>query len=373
MVVITRLRNRFSMLAIVGACAPAAKPARTRHTGGTLGQQSRTRGKCARCDRRHADDRAVTGDARAGLHAALGIAIGLGREPVSHHRLAAPLNFDFPRPTRSPHMNAPIDFSALKTRQQTAWASGDYAVIGTTLQLVGELLAEACDLRCDERVLDVAAGNGNVTLAAARRGCTVTSTDYVAALLDRGAERARAERLEVTFEVADAEALPYDDASFDAVLSTFGVMFAPDQAKAASELARVCRPGGRIGLANWTPEGFIGQLFKTLGRQLPPPAGLQPPSLWGVEAHLHTLFGERAAGIAVTRRLFNFRYRSAAHFIDVFRTWYGPVNKAFAALPADKALVLEHDLTDLLNGMNRAGAASLVVPSEYLEIVVTRR
>ena len=270
-------------------------------------------------------------------------------------------------------MNAPTDFTALKTRQQTAWASGDYAVIGTTLQIVGEQLAEACDLRCDERVLDVAAGNGNATLAAARRGCQVTSTDYVAGLLERGEERARAERLEVKFQVADAEALPFEDASFDVVLSTFGVMFSPDQAKAATELARVCRPGGRIGLANWTAEGFIGQVFKTLGRHLPPPAGVEPPSRWGVATHLHSLFGERAAAIAVTPRLFNFRYRSAAHFIEVFRTWYGPIHKAFAALPADAAMALERDLTDLLNRMNRAGAASLVVPSEYLEVVITRR
>jgi len=275
---------------------------------------------------------------------------------------------DLTTPT-NPH----TDLTALKSRQQTAWASGDYAVIGTTLQIVGELLAEACDLRWDERVLDVAAGNGNATLAAARRGCKVVSTDYVSTLLDRGAERARAERLDVEFRVADAESLPFEDASFDAVLSTFGVMFAPDQARAASELARVCRPGGRIGLANWTPEGFIGQLFKTLGRQLPPPAGVQPPSLWGVEAHLHSLFGKHAAAIAVTPRIFNFRYRSAAHFIDVFRTWYGPVHKGFAALPPDKASALGRDLTDLLNSMNRAGEGSLVVGSEYLEIVVTRR
>ena len=270
-------------------------------------------------------------------------------------------------------MNAPIDLTALKGRQQTAWASGDYAVIGTTLQIVGESLAEACDLRWDENVLDVAAGNGNATLAAARRGCKVTSTDYVSTLLERGAERARAEGLDVTFKVADAEALPFEDASFDAVVSTFGVMFAPDQARSASEMARVCRPGGRIGLANWTPESLVGEMFKTLGRQLPPPAGVGSPSLWGVESHLRSLFGEQAAAIAVTPRLFNFRYRSAAHFIDVFRTWYGPVHKAFAALPADKAAALEHDLTDLLNRMNRAGAGSLVVPSEYLEIVITRR
>jgi ubiquinone/menaquinone biosynthesis C-methylase UbiE len=270
-------------------------------------------------------------------------------------------------------MDTPTDLVALKGRQQTAWASGDYAVIGTTLQLVGEQLAEACDLRYDERVLDVAAGNGNATLAAARRGCKVTSTDYVASLLDRGAERARAERFDVQFQTADVEALPFADASFDVVLSTFGVMFAPDHAKSAKEMVRVCRPGGKIGMANWTPEGFIGQLFKTLGKQLPPPAGVQPPALWGVEGHLKELFGAAAAEIAVTRRMFNFRYRSAAHFIDVFKEWYGPVHKAFGALPAEKAEALRLDLTALLNGMNRAGEGALVVPSEYLEIVVTRR
>jgi len=267
-------------------------------------------------------------------------------------------------------MNAP-DFNAIKTRQQAAWASGDYAVIGTTLQLVGEQLAEGCDLRFDETVLDVAAGNGNATLAAARRGAVVTSTDYVGSLLDRGAERARAEHLQIKFEVADVEALPYADASFDAVLSSFGVMFAPDHARAASEMARVCKPGGRIGLANWTPDSLVGQMFKVLGRHLPPPAGVQSPSLWGTEKHLQSLFGDSAEAIHITPRVFNFRYRSAAHFIDVFRTWYGPVHKAFAALPADKAPLLEGDVADLLNGLNTAGPSSLVVPSEYLEIVVT--
>ncbi len=270
-------------------------------------------------------------------------------------------------------MNAPVDLNALKSRQQTAWASGDYAVIGTTLQIVGEQLAEACDLRWDERVLDVAAGNGNATLAAARRGCMVTSTDYVPTLLERGAERARAECMNVEFKVADVEALPFPDASFDAVLSTFGVMFAPDHARSASEMARVCRPGGRIGLANWTPESMIGQMFKVLGRYLPPPAGVQPPALWGVKSHLQQLFGERIASMEMTPRVFNFRYRSAAHFIEVFRTWYGPVHKAFAALPADQAAGLERDLTELLNTTNRGGAGTLVAPSDYVEIVITRR
>ncbi len=264
------------------------------------------------------------------------------------------------------------DLAALKARQQTAWSSGDYAVIGTTLQIVGEQLAEACDLSWDEHVLDVAAGNGNATLAAARRGCIVKSTDYVSSLLEQGAARAQAEGLEIEFERADAEALPYKDESFDAVLSTFGVMFAPDQAKAASELLRVCKRGGRIGLANWTPTSMVGQMFKILGRQLPPPAGVLPPSNWGVESQLNVLFGSRVAEIAVTKRNFNFRYRSAAHFIDVFRTWYGPVHKAFAALTPEKAEILENDMTNMLDGLN-IGNRGLLVPSEYLEVVITRR
>jgi SAM-dependent methyltransferase len=270
-------------------------------------------------------------------------------------------------------MNAPNDLTAVKSRQQLAWASGDYAVIGTTLQIVGEQLAEACDLHWDERVLDVAAGNGNATLAAARRGCKVMSTDYVASLLERGAERAKAERLDVKFHVADVEALPFADGSFDAVLSTFGVMFAPDHARSASEMLRVCRSGGQIGLANWTPDSMVGKMFKVLGRHVPPPAGVQSPALWGTEAHLRTLFGDDASAISVTQRVFNFRYRSAAHFIDVFRTWYGPVHKAFGTLPPEKSAALERDLTEMLNSANRGGSTSFIAPSEYLEVVITRR
>ncbi|HJS03314.1 MAG TPA: class I SAM-dependent methyltransferase [Variovorax sp.] len=268
-------------------------------------------------------------------------------------------------------MNAPVDLNAVKSRQQAAWSSGDYAIIGTTLQIVGEQLAEACDLRCDEAVLDVAAGNGNATLAAARRGCKVTSTDYVAGLLDRGAERAKAERLEVKFQAADVEALPFGDKSFDAVLSTFGVMFAPDHAKSAAEMLRVCRPGGRIGMANWTPDGFIGRLFKVIGAHVPPPEGLQSPALWGTESHLVELFGPRAAGMRVERRIFNFRYRDAAHWLQVFRDWYGPTHKAFAALDAQGQAGLERDITALLHEFNSAGRESLVVPGEYLEVVIT--
>ncbi|MCW8087342.1 class I SAM-dependent methyltransferase [Sabulicella glaciei] len=267
---------------------------------------------------------------------------------------------------------APVDLAAVKARQQATWATGDYAVVGTTLQIVGERICEAVDLRAGERVLDVAAGNGNATLAAARRFAQVTSTDYVGELLDRGRERAAAERLVVAFREADAEALPFANNSFDVVLSTFGVMFTPDQDKAAAELIRVVHPGGgRIGLANWTPEGFIGQVFRTIGKYMPPPAGVRSPALWGTEARLAELFpGQR---IEATRQVFNFRYRSASHMLEVFRTFYGPVNRAFAALDAEKAAALEKDIKDLSDRMNRGGADTLIVPSEYLEVVVTRR
>lgn len=267
-------------------------------------------------------------------------------------------------------MLAEPDYAAIKQRQQAVWAAGDYAVIGTTLQIVGERLCEAVDVRAGERVLDVAAGNGNATLAAARRFADVTSTDYVGALLERGRERAAADRLPVTFQEADAEALPFADGSFDAVLSTFGVMFTPNQERAAAEMSRVLRRGGRIGLANWTPDGFIGQLFKTIGRHVPPPAGVKPPPLWGTEARLAELFpGNR---VQASTQMFNFRYRSPAHWLEVFRTYYGPTNRAFAALDAEKQVALEADILELLERMNRGGRETLIVPSEYLEIVVTK-
>jgi SAM-dependent methyltransferase len=265
------------------------------------------------------------------------------------------------------------DFAAIKQRQQATWASGDFAVIGTTLQIVGESLAEAADVRAGEFVLDVAAGNGNATLAAARRFARVTSTDYVPALLDKGRERARAEGLNVHFQVADAEELPFVDGSFDVVLSTFGAMFAPDQRRTAREMLRVTRDGGRIGMANWTPEGFIGRLFKVIGAHVPPPAGLRSPALWGKEAHIADLFGGRAAQIRCERKHFNFRYRSAAHWVQIFRDYYGPTHKAFAALDAAGQQALERDITALLEELNIAGASSLIVPGEYLEIVITKR
>ena len=264
------------------------------------------------------------------------------------------------------------DLAAVKQRQQATWDSGDYAVVGTTLQIVGETLAEAADVRAGERVLDVAAGNGNASLAAARRFAEVTSTDYVPALLDKAAARAAAEGLEMAFQVADVEDLPFADQSFDVVLSTFGAMFAPDHQRTASEMLRVLRKGGRLGMTNWTPEGFIGQLFKLLGKHVAPPAGLQPPSAWGTESHCTALFGTRAAAIRCERRRFNFRYRSAAHFVQVFRDWYGPTHKAFAALSTAGQKALEADLLALLGRLNTAGPGSLVIPSEYLEVVVAR-
>jgi ubiquinone/menaquinone biosynthesis C-methylase UbiE len=271
------------------------------------------------------------------------------------------------RPSAAP------DFAAIKQRQQATWASGDFAVIGTTLQIVGELLAESADIRAGERVLDVAAGNGNATLAAARRFAHVTSTDYVPALLEKGRGRALAEGLAVEFQSADAENLPFADGSFDAVLSTFGVMFTPQQDKAAREMLRVVRSGGRIGLANWTPQGFIGQLFKVIGAHVPPPAGLQSPALWGTEPRIVELFGSQAIDIRTEHRNFNFRYQSAEHWIEVFRDYYGPTHKAFAALDAQGQRALHADIAALLGRLNTGGPGSLVVPGEYLEVVIVKR
>ncbi|MFA7429621.1 MAG: class I SAM-dependent methyltransferase [Rhodospirillaceae bacterium] len=267
----------------------------------------------------------------------------------------------------------PPDLAAIKAKQQGIWASGDYAVVGSRLQIVGENLCEAVDLRAGQKVLDVAAGNGNASLAAARRYADVVSTDYVPALLDAGRARAAADGLAANFRQADAEDLPFPAGSFDVVLSTFGVMFSPNQEKAAAEMARVCRPGGRIGLANWTPDSFIGDLFRIVGKHLPPPAGLKPPSLWGTEARLHELFGEDAAAITAVRRTYTFRYHSADHWIDVFRTYYGPTHKAFGMLDPQGQRDLRADLHDLLTRRDVGGGEGLVVPGEYLEVVIDRR
>jgi ubiquinone/menaquinone biosynthesis C-methylase UbiE len=265
------------------------------------------------------------------------------------------------------------DLAAVKARQQAAWSSGDYAVVGTTLQIVGEQLCEALDLRPGQRVLDVAAGNGNASLAAARRWCVVTAADYVPSLLARAGERARADHLDVTVREADAEDLPFPDHAFDAVLSTFGVMFTPSQERAAAELLRVCTPGGKIGLASWTPEGFVGQVFRIIGRYVPPPAGLRSPALWGTRGRIEELLGSQARHIESSQRSFTFRYRSPEHWLEVFRAYYGPLLKAFAALGAAGQAALAAELLALIHQLNRSGDSTMVVPGEYLEVVVARR
>ncbi|HUT50490.1 MAG TPA: class I SAM-dependent methyltransferase [Alphaproteobacteria bacterium] len=272
--------------------------------------------------------------------------------------------------TNTPTTDLP-DYAAIKTKQNAAWSSGDYAKIGATLQIVGEELAETMDLRPDAKVLDVAAGNGNATLAFARRWCDVTSTDYVDTLLERGRARAEAEGLDVNFQIADAEALPFEDGAFDAVVSTYGVMFAPDQQTAASELIRVCRPGGKIGLANWTPDGFIGAIFKTLGSHVAPPAGVKSPALWGSRDWVDATFGPHA-DISFTAKDFVFRYRSPDHFASFFRTYYGPVHKAFLALDADGQDALHADLLATVARYDTATDGSMRVPSQYAEIVATK-
>jgi ubiquinone/menaquinone biosynthesis C-methylase UbiE len=264
------------------------------------------------------------------------------------------------------------DLEGLKARQQAMWASGDFGQVGVRLQIVGESLCEAVDLLAGERVLDVAAGNGNASLAAARRFADVTSTDYVPALLEQARIRAEADRLAITFEGADAERLPFPDASFDVVLSTYGVMFAPDQRRAAAELLRDVRPGGRIGLANWTPEGFLGQLFGLMSRFVPPPAGVPSPMTWGSEPRLVELFGPQAADIRTTRKMYVFRYRSPEHWVEFFRAYYGPTHKAFAALNEAGQRALQAALVDFLRERNTHKGDALVIPAEYLEVVITK-
>ncbi|HUR78715.1 MAG TPA: class I SAM-dependent methyltransferase [Acidimicrobiales bacterium] len=264
------------------------------------------------------------------------------------------------------------DLEAVKAKQQATWASGDYAVIGTTLQIVGESLCEATDLHAGWRVLDVAAGNGNASLAAARRGGDVTATDYVTDLLEGAQRRASANGLSITTQFADAENLPFDDASFDAVLSTFGVMFVPDPASAAAELLRVTRAGGRIGLTNWTPEGFIGQMFKIVGAHVPPPAGVPSPLAWGTEARLEELLGD-GADVAVTRKHFVFRYASTAAWFETFTTYYGPTFKAWGVLDDAGKESFRTQLIALADSNNTATDGTMTVPSEYLEVVATRR
>lgn len=267
------------------------------------------------------------------------------------------------------------DLEAIKQRQRATWGTGDYAMVGTQIVIVSERLVESLDLRSTERVLDVATGSGNAALAAARRGCDVVGVDYVPSLLDRARTRGGAEQLaeHLTWIEGDAEALPVEDASFDVVTSVFGAMFAPNHHRTADELLRACRPGGRIGLVSHTPEGFIGRLFKVNGKHVPPPAGVMPPVLWGTEDHLRTLFDDRAAEIRSRKRNVVFRYRSPQAYVAYWRRWYGPTIKAFEALDDAGRTALEQDILGLIGELNRADDGTMVVPSEYLEAVITKR
>jgi SAM-dependent methyltransferase len=264
-----------------------------------------------------------------------------------------------------------MDIATIKQRQQAAWASGDYAAVGARLYLTSELLCEAVDLRAGQRVLDVACGSGNAALAAARRFCPVVGVDYVPALLERARQRAKAEGLEATFQEGDAEELPFPDASFDVVLSACGAMFAPDQERTAAELLRVCRPGGRIGMVNWVPDGYVGELFRTIGRYLPPPPGLRPPVLWGSEERLRELFGPEPT-ISAPRRTFLWRFPSAEHQAEFFATFYGPTNKALAALGADRAADLEADMVKVARSFDVSDDDTLVLRQDYLEAVIDK-
>ena len=265
-----------------------------------------------------------------------------------------------------------VDFGTIKTRQRDTWAAGDFGMIAWNTAFVGELLCEAADLRAGQRVLDVACGSGNVALAAGRRFCAATGVDFVPALIERARERAAAERLPVQFEIGDAEDLPFADASFDVVLSTFGSMFAPDQQKAAAELLRVCRPGGKIGLASWTPEGMWGELFRLHTQYLPPPPGLKPPALWGTEAHLRELFGGAVRELSARTRNALFRYRSPQHQFEFFSTYFGPTIKVLEALDEPGGRRFAADYQAVLERFNRSGDATLVAAAEYLEAVAIR-
>ncbi len=265
------------------------------------------------------------------------------------------------------------DLDHVKQGQQQAWGLGELATFSKTLVVVSELLCEAVDLRAGQKILDVATGSGNTAIAAARRWCDVVGIDFVPALLEHGRRRAAVEALPVTFSEGDAEAIPFAGASFDVVLSTFGAMFAPNQEQVASELLRVCRPGGKIGMTNFPPDSFAGQFFLTNAKYLHPPRGVKPPTLWGVEERLHQLFGDGADDILMTRRPFFFRYRSAQHWLDVFRTDFGPMRAIFEALDEDNQEKLGGELIRLLKSFNVSGDATIVAPCDYIEVVIVKR
>ncbi|HSJ74087.1 MAG TPA: class I SAM-dependent methyltransferase [Miltoncostaeaceae bacterium] len=270
-------------------------------------------------------------------------------------------------------VDATPDYAAITARQQKVWSAGDYAAIAARIPIISEVLCDAADLRAGSRVLDVAGGTGNTALAAARNGCRVVSLDYVPALLDRARERAAAEGLELELVEGDAQALPFPDASFDAVVSVVGVMFAPDQRRVADEMLRVSRPGGTIALASWTPEGFIGGLFRTVGAHVPPPAGLAPPPLWGDEDHVRALLGDGVSELRARRRVYTFRFDAPERFTEFFREHYGPTVAAFAALEPAGREALAADITALARRFDRLGGdGPVAIEAEYLEVVAVR-
>jgi SAM-dependent methyltransferase len=267
----------------------------------------------------------------------------------------------------------PPYLETVKHRQQQTWASGDFHVVAARIVLVAEQLCDAADLHAGWRVLDVATGSGNAAIAAARLGCTAVGVDYVPGLLERARRRVAAEGLPVELQEGDAEALPFPDASFDAVTSVFGSMFAPDHERAAAELLRVCRPGGTIALASWTPGGFVGELFRTVAKHVPPPAGVPSPMLWGTDQHLRRLLGPGLASLETRERTFTFRFPSAERLVEFFRLWYGPTLKAFAALEGEAREELGEELVALADRYDRLGADAIAIPATYIESVAVRR
>jgi len=265
------------------------------------------------------------------------------------------------------------DFEEIKNKQQNVWASGDFSIVAWNTLYIGEKLCEAVDFRAGQKILDVATGSGNTALSAARRFGEVTGIDYVPALIEKAKERSAIDKLPVDFRVADCENMPFPDGSFDVVLSTFGSMFAPDHEKAAQELLRVCKPNGKIGLANWSPEGFWGEIFRLRGKYIPPEENLKPPGEWGTEQRIKELFENHTSEIKINKRTALFRYKSVEHFIEFFKTYFGPILKTFEALDEQQQNQYQKDIEQKVIQFNQSGDNTVVIPAEYLEIVMVKK